>query len=64
MKAICPKNKEHDEFITTAHVMQDWKVDSNGDFLEVINDCLQVSSKPDRDNIWQCAICGAEAIFE
>lgn len=32
MKAICPNNKNHEEFITTAHIIQDWKVDSKGKF--------------------------------
>ena len=61
VKAICPKNKEHDEFYTTAHVMQEWKVDSKGNFIEVAGDCLQITHGPDKGNIWLCAICDSVA---
>jgi hypothetical protein len=64
MKARCPNNKDHKEFITVAHVMQDWKVDEHGEFIAVVEECSQVSFKPDSGNIWTCAICGAEAIVE
>lgn len=62
MRVVCSKNIEHDEFLTVAHVMQDWKVDSEGNFLEVYDDCVEVTNNPDIDNDWQCAICGANAI--
>lgn len=61
MKATCPKDKNHKQFYTTAHVVQEWKVNENGDFLEVATDCLEISSFPSKDNIWRCAICGSEA---
>lgn len=61
MKATCPTNSEHKEFGTTAHVMQDWKVDEKGKFLNVISDCLQVTVDPHIDNVWTCITCGAEA---
>lgn len=62
MKAICPNNSEHKEFNTTAHVMQDWKVDENGEWIETTEPCVQISSKPDPQNTWECAICGTEAV--
>lgn len=61
VKAICPKNKEHDEFYTTAHVMQEWRVDNEGNFIEVVEDCLQTTYGPNKDNTWLCAICGSVA---
>lgn len=61
MKVICPNNKEHKEFATTAHVTQEWKVDDSGEFIETINDCLEVTHTPDRDDCWNCTVCGAEA---
>jgi len=64
MKAICPNNIEHKQFVTTAHVCQDWVVDENGDFLEEENSCVEVTHGPDADNIWTCKICGAEAVIE
>ena len=61
--AICKKDPNHDKFNTTAHVMQSWTVDRDGDFLEVEEECLQVSFGPDRDNEWTCAICGGDVTF-
>ena len=60
MKAICPKNKEHKSFKTTAHEVHDWKVDEHGNFIEDLG-CTEVAAKPDRDNIWTCTICGSQA---
>lgn len=62
MRAICPNNRKHNEFITTVHVMQDWRVDEKGNHLETVEDFLQITHGADKDNIWSCAICGAEAI--
>ena len=61
MKAICPTSPDHKTFSTTAHVSQLWEVDESGDFLNVIEDCLDVSHRPDSGNLWECQICGAEA---
>lgn len=61
MKAVCTRNENHNEFITTAHVMQDWKVDKNGNWIETVAECVQVTANPQKENIWTCAICGAEA---
>lgn len=63
MKMICPKCGGN-EFITTAHVMQDWKVNASGNYLETINGCVQVDRNPDPDNIWTCCRCGSVAIDE
>ena len=64
MKAICPNNREHDRFTTTVHVMQEWEVDSKGEYLDVVDDFMQISSPPDIQNIWICSECGEQAIFE
>jgi hypothetical protein len=65
MLATCPNYEEgqpgHIEFSTTAHVMQDWKVDRFGNFLSSIDDCLQVTHAPDAGNIWTCLTCNEEA---
>jgi len=61
-KHICP-NGCGDEFYTTAHVMQEWKVDGYGNFISVEDDCLQITYAPNNDNIWACVICGADAIM-
>lgn len=58
--AVCPKNPKHKEFLTTAHVMEEWKVDENGQFIAVVRG-LQTDHGPDPGNIWTCAKCRAEA---
>lgn len=50
MRRICPKCGCK-EFTTTAHVMQEWKVDGEGNFIETVDPCLQVDYYPDPDNI-------------
>ena len=57
---ICP-NGCNAGFYTAAHVMQEWKVDSYGNFIEVKESCLQVTHRPHDDNIWECAKCSAKA---
>lgn len=60
-KVKCPNNPKHAEFVTTAHEVHDWIVDSKGNFVEDLG-CSEVAAEPDIDNIWTCHICGAEAI--
>ena len=62
-QAICPENEEHDQFITTAHEMHSWVVDSKGNFVKDLG-CEEVSSNPDPDNIWRCKECGTVAVFK
>jgi len=61
-KHICPKCG-NETFYTSAHVVQEWLVDKNGEYLETSEDCLEVAADPDDDNIWTCAKCGAEAVI-
>jgi len=63
MKAVCHKDPTHKKFITTAHVMEEWLVNENGDWLETTQS-LQTSHGPDPGNIWTCAECGAQAAVE
>lgn len=56
----CPKCGST-EFIVTAHVTQSWRVDANGDFLNSVTECDEVTHKPDDDDIWSCATCKFEA---
>jgi hypothetical protein len=64
MKATCPFNKEHKTFITTAHVLQDWIVDEEGNFVSCLNQAGQTTHGPHKDNIWTCATCYAHAKVE
>lgn len=53
----CPKCG-NETFYVTSHVIQDWKVDLYGDFLEVIDDCIEVTHFPKDDDLWECTKCG------
>lgn len=63
MLAICSNNSSHKKFVTVAHEMHDWEVDEKGDFVKDLG-CVQTTHGPNKDNIWTCAICGAEAIVD
>jgi len=60
--AWCPKDPTHKKFITSAHVVEEWLVDSKGDFLENRSHGETVHG-PDTGNTWACDTCGAEAVF-
>jgi hypothetical protein len=61
LKAICSKMPSHKTFIVSAHVVETWEVDEHGNFLKRI-DCTDVTHRPDSNDIWECATCGAEAM--
>lgn len=44
-------------FYVSAHVVQDWKVDRNGNWIETTDDCIEVTHYPDDMDIWGCAGC-------
>ena len=48
------------EFYVIAHVAQEWKVDKDGNFCDVTEDCIDVTHRPDDTDIWECAECGYE----
>ena len=58
--AVCSKNKDHKTFSATAHVLEEWLVDEHGEWVSTLT-CIEVTHKPDPDNTWTCAKCGAEA---
>ena len=59
-KYKCPKCGGK-KFSTTAHVCQDWMIDEDAEFIETISECIQVTHKPDEDNLWSCLECDYEA---
>lgn len=63
MRAVCPNDPSHKRFLTTAHVMEEWIVDSKGDFVELVGS-IETTHGPSRDNLWTCAECGAIAQHE
>ena len=61
--AWCPKSKDHKEFYTGAAVMETWRVDSEGHWIESV-DQGDVLFAPSTDNVWECVNCGEEAVFD
>ena len=61
-KHVCPKCGGK-EFYTTAHIMEEWLVDENGNFIAVSSNCIEIDAEPDDDNIWTCKNCGEEGII-
>ncbi len=59
----CPKCG-NTKFNVSAHVVQEWLVDEDGDFIESIDDCVAVAHFPDNEDLWTCAECGYEAAGE
>lgn len=48
-------------FYVNAHVVQEWLVDENGDFMQTTEDCITVSHYPDDSDLWTCYNCSHEA---
>ena len=59
-RKMCPKCGSG-VFYVTAHVTQDWLVDDNGDFIECVYDCVEVTHHADDDDQWECVKCGHNA---
>jgi len=63
-RATCPNDASHSEFITVAHVTEDWVVDRAGNFLEKYGYDQETVAGPDSGNEWTCKVCGAVAKVE
>jgi hypothetical protein len=64
-RLTCPKDPTHKEFETTAHVMQAWAVEQDGDWIRTLNESMQTSVPPDfHGNMVTCLHCGADAKVE
>lgn len=63
IQATCPTSPDHKKFITTAHVVEEWVVDANGNFLDLVS-TLETVHGPDDGNIWTCKECGYPAKLE
>lgn len=50
----------NDTFIMTAHVTQDWIVNNRGEFCECLKECVEITHKPNDDDVWECQCCGAD----
>lgn len=50
-----------ESFYVKAHVVQEWKVNKYGDYIETTEDCVEVAHYPKDDDIWGCENCGYQA---
>lgn len=57
---VCPRCGGR-RFTVTAHVTQDWVVDENGAFEKTLQECVEVTHRPDDEDIWNCNTCGYSA---
>lgn len=57
MAKKCPKCGG-EKFLVSPHVVQDWIVDKDGEFIECREECVEVSHKPDDTDLWECCSCG------
>ena len=64
MKATCPNNPKHTQFITAATVVEDWVVDAEGNYIDEADTDPTVVHRPDSNNSWTCVECGATATVE
>lgn len=48
-------------FRASAHVVQEWVVDENGNYMECSEECSEVVHVPTGDNLWSCHACGHTA---
>ena len=56
----CPKCGAS-AFYVTVHVTQDWEVDGRGSFINTIDDCVEITHRPDDNDMWECVVCGHSA---
>lgn len=59
--AVCQRDPLHKTFFTTATVMEEWRVDEFGDFIERTA-LIDVADEPDVRNQWLCCTCDKAAL--
>lgn len=65
VRAVCPNGCADGHFFTTAHVVEEWIVDAEGNFVDGTSpDYVDVAAYPSPENFWSCRHCGAQAQFE
>ncbi len=64
MKITCTSNPKHKRFYTTVHITQGWEVDSNGNFIDTIQTCIDVIRKPNIEHLYECMECAEDAVAE
>ena len=47
-------------FYVTAHIVEGWKVDKDGEYLKTTEQCVEVAHYPDNEDLWTCVECGYE----
>lgn len=48
-------------FYVIAHVTQGWEVNKNGDWLMTIDNCIDITHRPDNYDLWECLECAYKA---
>ena len=48
-------------FLVSARIVQQWKVDGDGEFMAVTEECSDIIRGPKDDDIWTCSECGHAA---
>jgi hypothetical protein len=61
MKAECPNNKLHSNFLASATVQEDWIVDGNGNVLAKLGQSAVIVEPSQLPDSWKCADCGNAA---
>lgn len=61
-KHICPVCGGT-EFFTVATVLQEWRVNADGDFKAISADRVATFYEPDDGNVWNCTACGSEGVL-
>ena len=62
-KRVCPSCPDNETFITSAHIVEYWLVDSEGNWIETVGPG-DVAASPSHGNIWECATCGNDETME
>lgn len=57
---VCPKCGST-VFQASAHVVQTWRLDEFGHFIDVAEDATDITHEPDDDDVWNCNSCGYDA---
>ena len=59
MRVRCKKSLAHDHFITTAHVVEEWEVDDQADFIST-STTIETTHAPNEDNVFSCMACNSD----
>lgn len=64
IKVTCPNDPNHNRFSVTAHVSQEWEVDSAAQFSRCIQESIDTVHAPDAADFYLCLVCSVQAKAE